>query len=407
MSVRGRGFKEYLPWKQALKIVLSNVRSLSSESVSLRDAVGRVLAEDVVAKRDVPPFNRSAVDGFAVVASDTFRASPARPVKLRVIGKILPGSRPRCEVSKGKAVKIATGAPLPPGADSVIPLEQAKAVGEMVEIYAPVTPGKNVSKRGEDVKAGERILEKGRTLRPQDVGLLAAVGCSKILVVRKPRVAIISTGKEIVDPLAELRSGELPDIDSFSLLAAVKEAGGIPEITARVGDDVEEIKESIERAIRNDAVVISGGTSVGERDFVPRAISEIGKLLFHGVSLRPGGPAGFGLVRGKPVFSLPGFPVAALISFRVLVQPALNLMQGRNPEYGKITVRARVTRDVASSLGRADVVRVKISEKGEAEPIMSGGSGILTSMTSADGFFIIDERKEGVKKGEVVKVELF
>ncbi|MFN4132951.1 MAG: gephyrin-like molybdotransferase Glp [Candidatus Hadarchaeales archaeon] len=407
MTVRGHGFSEYLPWKLALKIVLSSVHPLPPERVSLTDAVGRVLAEDVVAGRDVPPFDRSAVDGFAVIASDTFGASPAKPARLKMAGKVLVGSRPKLKVSRGNAVKIATGAPLPPGADAVVPLEQTKVAGKKVEIYAPITPGKNVSARGEDVKAGKKILEKGRIIRPHDVGLLAATGCSRLLAVKKPRVAIISTGKEIVDPTAELGPGELPDVNSFSLFAAVKEAGGIPKIVGRARDDLEELKFLIRRALGNDMVLVSGGTSVGERDFVPTAIAEVGEMLFHGVSLRPGGPAGFGLVDGKPVFSLPGFPVATLISFRLLARPAMNVMQGLPPEHGRGIIRTRIARDVPSSLGRADVVRVKINERGLAEPVMSGGSGILSSMTKADGFIIIDERKEGLRKGEMVKVELF
>lgn len=405
MSVRGRGFREYLPLRRAVEIILSNVRRLPPEEAR-QEAAGRVLAVDAFAKRDVPPFDRSAADGFAVIASDTFGASPSKPVRLRVMGTIFPGQQPRFRISKKKTVRVMTGAMLPAGADAVVPLEQTKAGGQWAEVLLPITPGKNVSQRGEDVRAGEKILEKGRILKPQDIGLLAAAGCFPTKVFKRPRVAIISTGEELVEPWKRVGAGKLPDVNYYSISAAVKEAGGLPVPAGRVRDDLQLIKSSIKRALKNDVILISGGASVGERDFVPEAISEMGRLLFHGVSIRPGGPSSFGLIGEKPVFSLPGFPVAALIAFKLLVRPAINVMQGLPHDHGKVVVKAKLLRDVASALGRADVVRVRFRGRGTVEPVMVGGSGILSSMTAADGFIIVDERREGLRKGERVEVEV-
>ena len=409
-TIRMRGFASYTKLDDALKIVLSCTGRLGSEVVPFDRALDRVLVEDIVSKVDVPPFDRSAVDGYAVRASDTFGATPTEPRRLRVIGSVDVGSPPRLRVRMGEAVKIMTGAPTPSGADAVVMVEHTGLKGKRLDIYAPLTPGKNVSARGEDVRTGEVVLKRGQQLRPQDIGMLASISALKVRVTSKPKVAIIPTGRELRRPGVLLKSAQVTDINSYSLAAAVASCGGIAKRFGVVPDKLPELRRTLQRALRNDVVLISGGSSVGEHDIAPDVIAGLGKLLFHGVSLRPGGPTAFGVVRGKPVFSLAGFPVASLVAFDMLVKPALWVMQGLPPDWGYLRVRAKLTRKVTSSLGRADVVRVRVwSEADEllAEPIRVTGSSILSSMTRADGFVVVPEDVEGFKKGSEVEVELY
>ncbi len=410
MSVRMRGFKRYTPLKAALKLVMSNLRYSAKEEISFKNALGRVLAEDAAAKNFVPPFSRSAVDGFAVRASNTFRISPSKPKTFKVIGSVRAGVLPRVIVNKGEAAKLMTGAPMPEGADAVVMVEHTKPGKRRVRVFSSVTPGKNVSKRGEDVRIGVVFLNRGKILQPHDIGMLAAAGVTKLKVFRKPKVAIIATGGELTEPGVKIPPAKIIDSNSYSLAAAVEKCGGDPVIFGRVVDDEKSIKNVILRASDYDVVLISGGSSVGEFDFVPGVISKIGELKFHGVSIRPGGPTAFGIVNRVPVFSLAGFPVATLVAFHMLVRPYILAMQGLPENHGRRAVTARLARDVSSTLGRIDVVRVKLREAESgtlADPIMITGSSILSSMTSADGFVMVPENAEGLRKGTSVEVELF
>jgi molybdenum cofactor synthesis domain-containing protein len=389
---------------------MSKIKTLLPEVISFHRAVGRALAEDIVADAEVPPFNRSAMDGFAVRASDTFGATPQTPVRLRIIGSLRAGELPKDRVKKGEAMEIMTGAKLPNGADAVVMVEHTKATGKTLEVFFPVTPGKNISKRGEDVRAGRPALKRGKLLQPHDIGMLASLGKTRIKVFRKPKVAIVTTGQELVKPGSKVPAGKIVDSNAYSLAAAVEKCQGLPRIVGRIKDDRESIQKVIRGSIRDDLILISGGSSVGKFDLVPEVIAELGKIVFHGVSIRPGGPTAFGIVKGKPIYALAGFPVATLVAFHLLVRPALLAMQGLPPDYGQRFVKAELTENTSSSLGRLDVVRVKLEKKEKrilASPIRISGSGILSSMTRADGFFTISENLEGVRKGEVVKIELF
>ncbi len=410
MSVRMRGFTSYTKLADALEMVLSRVKQLEPEVVPFERALNRALAEDVISRVDLPPFDRAAVDGYAVRAADTFGATESKPVKLRVVGSVGVGSAARLEVGRGEAAKVATGAPMPRGADAVVMVEQTKTEGEHVFIFAKLPPGKNVSAKGEDVRRGEVILEKGRLLRPQEVGMLAATGNVKVKVARRPKVAILATGEELRPPGARLREGEIIDANSYSLAAAVESCGGLPRRLGMVPDDARSLRRALRKASGYDMALISGGSSVGEQDLVPDVIAELGELLFHGVAIRPGGPTAFGVVGGKPFFGLPGFPVSALVAFDMLVRPALRRMQGLPADRGYPKVRARLARKVSSTLGRMGIVRVRVREQaGElvAEPIRVAGSGILSSMTRADGFLTVPEDVEGLKEGSLVEVELY
>jgi molybdenum cofactor synthesis domain-containing protein len=405
-----KGFREYTRLGKAQQLVLANVRKTEPEILPFQKSMGRVLFEDTVSGAHIPPFDRSAVDGFAVVASDTFGASPTRPARLKVTGAVRAGILPRVGLKKGQAVKVMTGAPLPKGADAVMMVEHTKTSGKILEVFYPITPGKNVSEMGEDVRAGETVLKAGKVLQPHDVGMLAAMHATRVNVFRRPRVAIVATGEELVKPGSKVPPAKIIDSNTYSLAAAVEKCGAVPHVLGVVPDDVKAIERAISRAVADDMVLVSGGSSVGEFDLVPDAISRMGILIFHGVSIRPGGPTAFGVVKKKPVFSLAGFPVATLVAFHFIARPALMFMQGLPPDHGLRMVQARLTKDVSSTLGRSDVVRVKLKKTKagiDAEPIRVTGSSILSSMTGADGLVVIPENLEGMRKGETVEVELF
>jgi len=410
MSVRMHGFTRYARLADALKIVLSKAKRLESEAVPFDRALGRVLAEDVISEVDVPPFDRSAVDGYVVRAADTFGASELKPVNLRIIGSMDIGVTSKLHVRKGEAIKIMTGASLPKGSDAVVMVEHTRAKGKNIAVSAPVTPGKNVSEKGEDVKAGEVVLGRGCLLRPQDVGMLASMGKTLVRVSRMPEVAILATGSELRKPGERLGRAEVTDINSYSLAAAAERFGGLSHRLGIVPDESEQLKRALRKAISYDVVLASGGSSVGEHDIMPDVIAELGELMFHGVAIRPGGPTAFGIIKSKPIFALPGFPVSSLIAFDMLVGPALRQMQGLPADRGYPKVRARLARKVSSTLGRADIVRVRIKSKEEglvADPIRVTGSSVLSSMTKADGFVIVPEDVEGFDEGKIVEVELY
>jgi molybdopterin molybdotransferase len=410
MSVRMRGFAGRIKLSDALRVVLSNVEQVGEEFVPFDQALGRVLAEDVISGLDVPPFDRSAVDGYALRAADTFGASPTNPKKFRMVGSVRVGAAPKLQVGKGQAVKLMTGAQMPRGADAVAMVEHAKPGKGYISVTVPLTPGKNVSARGEDVRAGEVVLRRGHLLRPQDLGMLSSICHLRVRVFRRPRVAIMATGSEIKPPGERLKSAQITDINSYSLAAGVASCGGVANRLGIFPDEPEALRSALLKALKYDMVLISGGSAVGEHDIAPETVGRLGKLLFHGVALRPGGPTAFGVVRKKPVFCLAGFPVASLVAFDMLVRPALRVMQGLPADWGCLRVKAKLTRKVTSSLGRADVVRVRLwSEAGEllAEPIRVTGSSILSSMTQADGFLLVPEDTEGYEAGREVEVELY
>jgi len=410
MSVRMRGFSQYTRLSKALEIIFSKVQPLGSEEVSLESGLGRVLAEDIVSEINIPPFDRSAVDGYAVRAKDTFGASPQNPVELRLVGSVEIGIPPKVFLRKGEAAKIMTGAMMPRGADASVMVENTKLEGDKLKVFASVTPGKNVSAMGEDIRAGEVALRRGQFLRPQEIGLLAAMGKLRIRVFRKPVVGILATGSELVRPGEKLEPAKVINANSHSLAACVQRWGGVSRILGIAPDDPEIIKKILKKTRHVDMLLVSGGSSVGEKDLVPDAIADMGELLFHGVAVRPGSPTGFGVVQGKPVFALSGFPVAALVAFDLLVRPALLVMQGLAPEHGRCCLRAKLARKISSALGRLEVVRVRLKREGEAvlaEPIAITGSSAFSSMTRADGFVIVPEDVERLEKGQEVEVVLY
>jgi len=413
-EVKMRGFKSTVRAEEAKQRFFSAIQfeKSSVEPVPALEALGRILGEDVKSQVDVPPFNKSAVDGYAVHAEDTFGASTTNPSVLTLIGEIDAGNKPDFEVKRGEAAKTATGAPVPEGADAVVMLEYTRIIdSHSIEIWTPVTPGENVTRKGEDVSIGEIVLKKGLRIRPQDVGILTMLGKTSVNVMKKTRVAVFSTGDELVETVEKAREDKTVDVNRPILLSMIREAGGLGIDEGIVKDRLEDIRRKMEESLAEaDVVVVTGGTSVGVKDLVPEVVNSIGKpgMLVHGISMRPGMPTGLGVVNRKPVILLPGNPVAAMIAFEVFVKPLiLRLMEAQEELTPKIM--GRLTRRIASVQGFRTFNRVRVRRSGNqlsVEPIRLTGSGILTSMTKANGILVIPEDVEGYEAGEEVEVSL-
>ncbi len=392
---------------------------LEKTRLPLADALSRVLAEDVTSKDPLPQFARSSMDGYAVRAADTYGASEALAALLKVTGEVAMGEEAERSVGKGEAERIPTGGMLPPGADAVVMLEHTQTVGEgEVEVSRAVSPGENVVQAGEDVRAGDVLLSAGHRLRPQDVGALAGIGVISVEVFRRPVVAIINTGNEIIEAEREPLPGQVRDINSYNLAGLVAQAGGEPVRMGIYRDEYASIRAAVEEGIRRaDVVAITGGSSVGTGDLTARVINDIGKpgVIVHGVSVRPGKPVIIGIVSGKPVFGLPGHPVAVTVSFELFLGPLIKRVSGEIDPLGIAgippvrVVKARMMRNYSSSPGREDHLRVALERReGEiwARPIF-GKSGLITTLVRAHGTVVIPLAKLGLEKGEWVDVRLF
>ncbi len=392
-------FKVRLPVSSAVdRIKGAKIGRVGEEVVDIVNSVGRILAEDVVSEVEVPPMDRSAVDGYAVIAEDTFGASYENPVQLKLIGSldVRGGS---IAVGRGEAVRVATGTPLPKGANAVVMLEFAKEIDGYVEIYKAVTPFENVCRRGEDLRRGEVILKRGEIIQPQDVGVLASIGRRHVRVVKRPKVAVICTGDELV----EVSEGEgVVNSNGPMICSSLKDAGCEPVYMGIARDRVDEIRDALLKALKYDAVVVIGGTSVGSRDLVPKVVGEMGDIIFHGVAIKPGMPTGLGVVDGKPVLMLPGFPVACILSFNLFFPEIMAKMTGvRVVARRGERVRVRLLRRIPSSPGVRTFARVKILN-GCAEPLRISGSGVLSSLVRGEGMVVVPEEREGYEEGEVV-----
>jgi len=403
----GKPFKERISLGEAFKLISElKLNRVGEERVSVFECCGRILAKDIIAKWDVPHFDRAAMDGYAVRAEDTFGASIANPISLKLVGEVEIGERAG-KIGRGEAVRISTGAMMPEGANAVVMLEYAEERGEYVDVFKPVTPWENVSKKGEDIKAGEVVLGRGEIVQPQDVGVIASLGYKVVSVLKRPRIGILATGNELLDVGEVPKDGKIVNSNSPMLFCAIREMGCDPVYLGKVGDEFQEIKWALNEALKEcDAVVITGGTSAGKKDVVPDVVRELGEVIFHGIAIKPGMPTGLGVVDGKPVLMLPGFPVACLIALQTILPEIIARLTGVRvlARRGSI-VKAKLRRRVPSQPGVRMFVRVALKE-GYAEPIRSSGSGILTSMVKANGMLIVPEEKEGYEEGEVVEVVL-
>ncbi|SHM45572.1 molybdopterin molybdochelatase [Caldanaerovirga acetigignens] len=400
---------------EALRVLKENLVGIKpkGEEVMLRDAYGRVLSEDIYSPEDIPPFNRSTVDGYAVISRDTFGACESLPAMLKVVGEIKMGERPLFSLKAGEAARISTGGMMPENSDAVVMLEYTQPLEDgTLLVERPVAPGENVILKGEDVRKGGLVLKKGHTLRPQDLAALAGMGFQKVKVAVLPKVSVISTGDEIKPPGEEIKEGEIRDMNSFSIAGLVLKWGGIPEIFGVVRDDFNEIRRSVSEALKiSDLVVISGGSSVGTRDLTVRVLDSLGSpgVLVHGIAVKPGKPTIIAVVDGKPVIGLPGHPVSAMVIFEQVVRPILSWFLGRPEDYGGLKVKAKIARNISSAAGREDFIRVKLEQRdGElwAVPVL-GKSGLISTMVESHGLARIAPEKLGVKEGEYVDVELY
>ncbi|HEX9871599.1 MAG TPA: gephyrin-like molybdotransferase Glp [Candidatus Tectomicrobia bacterium] len=404
-DIRMRGFATRHDVDEALALLRQRLTALPNEVIGLAAGLDRVLADDVVAAVDVPHFERSAVDGYGVRARDTFGASNYNPIPLVLKGEILPGRALDLTLMAHEAVRIMTGAPLPAGADAVVMAEYAEEDAERVNILQPISPFKNVGRIGEDIRRGDVVLTRGRKLRPQDLGVLASIQVAHIPVYRRPTVALIITGNELVAVGEPLTGCQIVDSNSCTLAGLSRRLGALPVRKGIIGDDYHLIKEAIQQATE-DVVIITGGTSVGAEDYAPLIIQEIGELVVHGVSMRPSSPVGFGFIQQQPIFLIPGNPVSALVAFDAFVGPTLQLLQGLQPTYPYAKVRGTLTRKIASAIGRVDFVRVRRTAAG-IEPLRVTGASILSSTTRADGFVIVDKNSEGLDEGQEVEVYVY
>ncbi len=405
------GFTSFENVDDARRKLLEAVNiSVSEEEVEALHSVGRISSRTVTASKDFPPYDRAAVDGLAVKYMDISGASESNPIPLKLAGRVEAGSENPPGLKEGEAIIVFTGAPIPYGADAVVPFEFSKIDGDIVYIFKSVARFRNISFRGEDFKKGDVLLERGEIVRPWHVAALAQSSIEKVHVFRKIRVAIINTGNEVYDPVTN-PDGKLPNSTGPLIAAYVKELGGEPLTYGVIRDDREEISRNVDRALdKSDIVIITGGTSVGGKDLVPDALAGLpnSQLVFHGVNLRPGRTAGAFVIKGKPVLMLSGLPVACLVGLENFFKPILSKITGLKlpPEP---VVEARLSRPIANAVGFRSYYRVAVYEDGGeliAEPLRLTGSGILSTLLKGNGLLVINEDVEGYDKGEIVKVRL-
>jgi molybdopterin molybdotransferase len=411
----GTGQKRILkliPYSEALKKLQALHVNLGYETVSLERAVGRVSAEDVTSKLDIPQTDRSLVDGYALKSEDTLNAYLENPVTLKVVGKLYPSSPPtECSILTKQTVYVTCGAPIPRGADSVIKIENTVLRDGEIEIRHVIKPGENVAQAGEDVRMGSLVLKRGEVLRPQDVGFLAGIGVKAVKVFKKPRVAVIATGDELFE-LSKLNSTGIADNYALIVSSLILELGGIAIRMGIVPDELSEIKGKINEALEKaDIIVTIGGCSVGEKDLVPDAIDSFGKpgIIVHGIRVKPGKVTGFGVIKGKPVVMLPGLIASTIAGFYLILAPLVSLYRGSTEGNGFPIINAKMNRDLEadkSSLWRFITVHVRrVNSTFVAEPIL-GGASSLSRFTKSNGFILLPPKK-ALEKGEEVNVTMF
>jgi putative molybdopterin biosynthesis protein len=407
-------FRKLMTFDEAKKAISLHVKAepLPAEQISLLEASNRVLAEEVTSSLDIPPFNRSTVDGYAVKAEDTFGAAENQPIKLKVCGVVNVGEPPKISVAEGEAAEIVTGALVPEGADAIVMIEDAERENDKVSVYSAVTRDENVMKKGTDIKKGETVLKAGQILGSREIGVLAALGTAKVKVHMMPSVAVLSTGAEVTEPGKKLPLGKIYDINAYSLNAAVLESGGKPVYLGVVLDDKTELRRALEHALAYaDMVITSGGVSVGPKDLMPETVGSLGKpgLIVCGVAVKPGKPTTVGLIGSKLVFSLPGHPTSALLMFHLLARPVIQIFSGR-PAGRDVTVKAVAATRMFSAKGRRTFVMIKLkrdeSDRLIAEPVETGASGAITTLAKADGFVEIAENQQFVDTNDEVTVAL-
>ena len=403
-----QGFGKLVSLLDALAILNDIAPEISNEQIRLEHSLYRVLAEDIISDSDVPHFRKSAMDGFAVSASETFGATNTNPKTLRIVDSVVAGVISKKKLGAGECIEITTGAPMPEDADAVVMVEYTEREDDIISVYKGTAPWENVIQIGSDVKKGSLVLKRGTRLGPRFTGVLAALGRKNICVKKIPRIGVLSTGDEIVSLEEQQVKGKVFDINSRTLIDSVKEIHCLPVDLGLVGDDGDLLKKKIlEGMEKSDIVIISGGSSLGTEDLTRSVVEELGKVLVHGIAVKPGKPVIIGQIKGKVFVGLPGYPTSALSDFHILVKPAVLAMQGVEEQQN--FVKARLARKVVSTIGRYEFLAVKL-ETGEegltAVPVLKGSSSI-TTLSGANGFVEIDENTEVLNKEAWVKVGLF
>jgi molybdopterin molybdotransferase len=401
-----RPFGKTITLDEARAIIEHAVHPLErTEVIRLEEANGRVLAQAVFSNADVPPFSRAAMDGYAVRAEDTIGASPATPRTLQRIETIFTGQVPQRRVGAGECAEIATGAPMPEGADAVVMVEETDIDERgVVSAFAPASARQNIGRQGSDIRKGQHVLQPGVLLNASRVGSIAALGLTEVEVYAKPRVAILSTGNEIVDPGRPLAPGQIYDINRVTVSAVASDNGCIPVPHRTASDTIEDLSRAVDECLAQDVMVFSGGSSVGERDLVLDVVASRGEMLFHGIAVKPGKPTAFGRIEGALFFGMPGYPTSCLSNAYILLAPALRRL-ARLPAQIVRSVRLPLAARVSSVPGRHQFYSVRV-ENGAVEPAFKA-SGDITSMSQADGYIEIPAEIEVVEAGTLVEVKLF
>lgn len=395
---------QLIPVKEAQQIIKSILTQTGIEEIPLEDVHRRVLAEDLFSRLDSPNFDRSAMDGYALKAEDTFGFSERNPAQLIIKDRIGAGQTSKVVLKSGEAVKISTGAPLPEGSDAVVMEEYTLEDGDHLQVESSLTPGENVSYRGEDISQGDLVLKNGRLLKPQDLAIIASSGCERVKVFKKPKIGVITTGSELVKPQPDISGAEVINSNHFMLKALVESSLAVPTLN-HSRDDAELVEEQMKKLLKShDAIITTGGTAISKGDVVVDVANELGQVLIHGVTLRPGKPFAFAQVHDKPVFMLSGYPVAAMVQFDVLVRAPLQEMQNlkREPSY----IKKITSRKIPSTLGRTDYIRGK-TDGNRVEPLKIKGSGVIRSLVESDCYIVIEENLEGIEKEEECEVLLY
>lgn len=404
-DIRMKGFRQRTSVEDFFSLIDENCATNSSETVEVTMCGGRSLSEDLIALTNVPNFDRSAMDGYALRGEETFGASNYNPISFKIKGVVTPGMVFKGEILPGETVQIMTGAPLPKGADAVLMAELTEQKNGIVEALDAVPPGKHVGLVGEDLKKGEQIFKAGRLIRPQDAAVMASVGIGEVPVIKRPQVDLLITGDELLKPGEQPKGARIVDSNSVILRQCIVRDGGVVANIYHLPDK----KEIIEKRVldsKADILCVTGGTAVGSDDFAPIIIQEQGQLLVHGISMRPASPTGFGLVGNKKVFLIPGNPVSCLSAYDFFVARALKIIGGRGKKWSYQKRSYPLADRISSPAGRVDYVRVKL-ENGLIHLIASSGASILSSTTKADGFVIVEESSEGYGEEEIVDVWLY
>jgi molybdopterin molybdotransferase len=390
-----------MPVKMAQKIIDSSLKNVGIEEIFLEHAHRRILSQEIKSLLNSPPFERSSMDGYAIRAEDTFGFSESNPATLKIVDSIGAGEMSSKSINHGEAVRIATGAPIPEGANSVVMEEYTFSEGDKLKVEMCLAPGENVSPMGEDIKKGDTVLMEGKILNPQDLALIASAGYDSVKVFKKPKIAIVTTGNELVMPSPNIKGAEIINSNRYTFKAFVESALGIPTLVHCV-DSNDLVENEFERlSATHDAIISTGGTAISKGDVVVDVTEKIGKVLIHGVALRPGKPFGFGIIHEKPIFMLSGYPVAAIVQADVFVRNSIYKMQGiqNTPSI----VHKIASRKIPSSLGRTDYIRAK-TDGNSVIPLKIKGSGIIRSMVESNAYIIIEENLEGISKGEECNV---